>query len=87
MSDAKPLLNDRSAVCLAGVINRAASFDVAALSAEEAIEAYTLLDHLMAALWHEHRHVLLPMYQSLLERLGVNIDGDDDDGADGGTSH
>jgi len=27
------------------------------------------------------------MYHSLLERLGVNIDGDDDDGADGGTSH
>lgn len=87
MSDAKPLISDRSAVCLAGVINRAASFDVATLSTEEAIEVYTLLDHLMTALWSEHGHVLLPMYHALLERLGVNIDGDDDDGADGGTSH
>lgn len=87
MSDDSSLINDRSAVCLAGVINRAASFDVAALSTEEAIEVYTLLDHLMTALWREHGRALLPMYHSLLERLGVNIDGDDDDGASGGTSH
>ena len=87
MSDEKPLTNDRSEVCLAEVIERTAAFDVAALSPEEAIEVFTLLDLLMTALWREHGHVLLPMYHSLLERLGVNIDGDVDDGAGGGTSH
>ena len=87
MSAEKPLSNEQSAGLLAEVISRVEAFDVAALSPEEAIEVFALVDLLMTALWREHGHVLLPMYHSLLERLGVNIDGDDDDGADGGTSH
>ena len=87
MSGKNSLSTDRSAGDLTGVVNRAAAFDVAALSPDEAIEVYELLDSLMEALWREHGEVLLPMYYSLLERLGVDIDGDDDDDADGGTSH
>ena len=87
MSDESSLTDDRSAVSLTEVLDRTAAFDVTALSPEEAIEVFTLLDLLMAALWREHRQVLLPMFHALLERLGVNIDGYDDDGAGGGTSH
>ena len=80
--------NEQSAGDLAGVIDRAAVlFDVAALSTEEAIEVYRLLDSLMDALWREHGQVLLPQYLSLLERLGVDVDVDDADDADGVTSH
>ena len=87
MSDESPRTNDQSEVSLAEVLDRTAAFDVTALSSEEAIEVFTLLDLLMAALWREHRQVLLPMFHALLERLGVNIDEYDDDGADDGTSH
>ena len=80
--------NERSAGDPTGVVERAAVlFDVAALSTEEAIEVYKLLDSLMDALWREHGPVLLPMYYALLERLGVDVDGDDEDGADSVTSH
>jgi hypothetical protein len=86
MSRNTPLVSEESAGYLARIINRAAaSFDVAALSPEEAIEAYTLLDRLTDTLWREHKHVLLPLYQSILERRGVPED-DEPEGS-GSTSH
>ena len=48
MSRDTPLISPESALYLAQVVNRvAASFDVSELSAEEAIELYTLLDRPM----------------------------------------
>jgi len=87
MSDDSPLKDDRRAVIMGEAFNRISAFDVAALSPEEAMDVYMLVDHLMQALWREHGHILLPMYHSLLERLGVKIDGDDNDDASDGTSH
>ena len=47
MSRNQPLISEESAHYLAKVVNRAAeSFDVSALSTEEAVEVYTLLDRL-----------------------------------------
>jgi hypothetical protein len=86
MSRDEPLVSAESAEYLARIINRAAaSFDVAALSAEEAIEAYTLLDRVMDTLWQEHEQVLVPLYRSLLERRGVLEDDEPEDS--GSTSH
>ena len=85
MSRQSPLLSEQSAAYLARVVNRtAASFDVAALSAEEAVEFYMLCDRITDALWREHKQVLLPLYQSLLTRLGVL---EDDPQGTGGDSH
>lgn len=90
MSRAKPLISPESAVYLAQVINRvAASFEVAALSNEEAIELYMLLDRLTDTLWREHARVLVPLYRAMLQRLGVSLDEepeDEDDGS-GGAPH
>lgn len=86
MSRDNRLISEESAGYLARVINRAAaSFEVAALSAEEAIEAYMLLDRLMGTLWREHKHVLFPLYRSLLERRGVPEDDEPED--EDGSSH
>lgn len=83
MSRDTPLVSEESAGYLARIINRAAaSFDVTALSPEEAIEAYMLLDRLTSTLWREHKQVLLPLYLSLLERLGLPEDDEPD-----GSSH
>ena len=80
MSRQKPLLSPESAVYLAQVINRvAASFEVAALSNEEAIELYTLLDRLTDTLWREHARVLVPLYRAMLQRLGVPLDEEPED--------
>jgi hypothetical protein len=89
MSRNTPLISNESAVFLAQIINRAAaSFDIAALSAEEAIEAYTLLDRLTDALWREHRHVLLPLYRSILARQGMPDDDEPDEPeGTGGATH
>lgn len=66
MSRRGPLIGDESAGHLIRVVNRAAaSFDVAALSIEEVIELYELLERCMDTLWHEHERVLLPLYEAL----------------------
>ena len=84
--DPNPLISPQSARILARVINRAAaSFDVAALSAAEAMEVHLLLDQLLKALWDKHKPVLLPLYKNLLERLGLSED--DDSAGNGGESH
>ena len=79
---------------LAKAVNRAAeSFDVSALSTEEAVEVYTLLDRLTQKLWNEHKRVLVSLYQSILERRGLSQDDEDDEDDDdepedtGGGSH
>ena len=71
----RPLIDEMSAAYLARVINRAAeSFDVADLSAEEAVAAHMVLDRLTDALWREHKRVLFPLYQALITRLGLSDD-------------
>ena len=85
MSRTAPLIEEQSAGYLDRVVNRAgSSFDVAALSTEEVILIYMLLDRLIDALWRHHQHVLLPLYQSLLERLGLL---ETDEPEDAGDSH
>ena len=91
MSGDKPLISPESAVYLAQILNRvAASFDVAALSNEEVIEVYTLLDRLTGTLWREHKHVLFPLYQAILLRRGLLVDDepeDDEPDGSGGDPH
>ena len=80
MSRNEPLISEESARYLAKVINRAAeSFDVSALSTEEAVEVYTLLDRLTQKLWDEHKRVLVSLYQSIFERRGLSQDDEDDE--------
>jgi hypothetical protein len=80
MSNDKPLISPESAGYLAQIINRvAASFDVAALSNEEAIEIYMLLDRLTETLWREHKRTLFLLYQAMLQRLGLPVDDEPDD--------
>jgi hypothetical protein len=84
MSRDKPLISPESAGYLARVVNRvAASFDVAALSAEEAVELYTLLDRLTGIIWSEHKQVLFPLYQSMLQRRGLLEDDEPEDEPEG----
>lgn len=83
MSRDEPLISDESAVYLARVVNRAAmSFDVAALSGEEAMEVYMLFDRFMSMLWREHQGVLLPLFLSMLEHLDVS-ENDEPEGSGG----
>lgn len=71
MSRSRPLISEESASYLARVVNRAAaSFDVAALSNEEAIEVWMLLNNLVDRLWRAHQPALLPLVHALLDRLG-----------------
>ena len=91
-NDPSPLISPHTARILARIINRiAASFDVATLSAGEAMATHLLLDRLVDALWEQHRSVLLRLYESLLLRLELseNDDPEDDSGpeGDGGESH
>jgi hypothetical protein len=90
MSDQKPLISPESAGYLAQVVNRVAdSFDVAALSDEEAIELYLLLDRLSSALWEEHKRTLLPLFLGLMTSRTDWFEEDDSDDSDGsgGSTH
>ena len=88
MSRDEPLINEKAAGHLAGVINRAAaSFDVASLAAEEAMEIFMVLERPMITLWDAHQQVLIPIYESMLRRYRMEhgVDGDND-GESGGSS-
>ena len=80
MSRNEPLISEESARYPAKVVNRAAeAFDVSALSTEEAVEVFTLLDQLTQKLWDEHKRVLVSLYQSIFERRGLSEDDEDDE--------
>ncbi|MCG8423156.1 MAG: hypothetical protein MJE77_35075 [Proteobacteria bacterium] len=86
MSRNQPLISEESAHYLAKVVNRAAeSFDVSALSTEEAVEVFTLLDRLTQKLWDEHKRVLVSLYQSIFERRGLSEDDEDDEDEEDGS--
>ena len=88
MSRNAPLMAEENGVYLARIVNQAAdSFDVAALSNEEAIVVYMLLDRITDALWSEHKRVLLPLYQGLIKDLEEPEEDDDDSEGPGSDSH
>ena len=70
MSRREPFICDENAGHVISAINRmAASFDVAALSIEEVVSLDELLARCMGMLWHEHSHVLAPLYRLMQESL------------------
>jgi len=75
MSRREPFISDENAGHVISAVNRmAASFDVAALSIEEVISLYEVLERCMDMLWHKHSHVLAPLYNVLQEFLDWSDD-------------
>lgn len=72
-----PWIDTQDAVVLGGIMNRMAkSFDVAALSVQEALVLYMVLDRAMSALWNCYEKELM---QVLLRSLKAMDDEDQED--------
>lgn len=79
----EPLIGEEGAGFLAEIINRAAErFNVAALSTSEVVAAFLLLERCTAALWREHKEVLMPLYQGMLDMKAPD-DDEESNGSDG----
>ena len=86
MSNDDALIGEDSAVFLSRIANRVAeSFDVAALSPEEAVAAFLLLERIQATLFREHKLVLLPLYKEILH-LDLSNDNDEPEGSGGNSN-
>jgi len=84
MSHEKPLIDKVSADYLVRLVNRvAASFDVAALSAEEVVVLQLLLERFDNALWHEHEKTMLGAYRDVVEHPDEYEPYEDDEDEDG----